>query len=103
LRQQSLLLQFKVNAPHEGLPIGTAVKVVVQHGEPMQGIILPADAVVRGANGLPQVWSKVSSEVFKPLPVRMLPIDGSRVLVVAGIEAGSRIVTDGAELINQIR
>jgi membrane fusion protein, heavy metal efflux system len=103
LRQQSLLLQFNVNAPHEGLPIGTAVKVVVQHGDPLNGIILPAAAVVRGANGLPQVWSKVSAEVFEPLPVRTLPIDGSVVLVVAGIEAGSRIVTEGAELINQVR
>jgi cobalt-zinc-cadmium efflux system membrane fusion protein len=103
LRQQSLPLQFKVETPHEGLPIGSAVKVVVQHGEPMQGIILPDAAVVRGANGLQQVWRKVSAEKFEPLPVRTLPIDGSHVLVAAGVDAGSRIVTEGSELINQVR
>lgn len=103
LRQQSLPLQFKVAATHEGLPIGATVKVVVQHGEPMQGIVLPDAAIVRGANGLPQVWSKVSAETFKPLAVRTVPIDGSHVLVIAGVEPGTRIVTDGAELINQVR
>lgn len=103
LRQQSLPLQFKVESPHEGLPIGSAVKVVVQHGQPMHGIVVPDSAVVRGANGLPQVWSKVSSEKFKALPVRTVPIDGAHVLVIAGIPDDSRIVTEGAELINQVR
>lgn len=103
LRQQSLPLQFEVASPHEGLPIGSAVKVIVQHGKPMQGIIVLDAAVVRGANGLPQVWSKVSAERFKALPVLTVPIDGSHVLVVGGLDDGIRIVTEGAELINQIR
>jgi hypothetical protein len=49
------------------------------------------------------VWAKVSAEEFKPLAVRTTPLDGARVLVLAGVEEGSRIVVDGAELINQIR
>ena len=31
------------------------------------------------------------------------PLDGTRVVVLAGVEAGSRIVVEGAELINQVR
>jgi hypothetical protein len=35
--------------------------------------------------------------------VRIEPLDGERVLVAAGIEAGKRIVVQGAELIDQVR
>jgi hypothetical protein len=38
-----------------------------------------------------------------PREVRVEPLDGERVLIVAGVEAGRRIVTGGAELLNQIR
>jgi multidrug efflux pump subunit AcrA (membrane-fusion protein) len=103
LRQQSLPLQFRVEEAHAGLLIGSAVKVVVQQGEPARGIVLPEAAVVRSQNGLPQVWAKVSAERFKPLLVRTTPLDGARVLVLAGVEEGSRIVVEGAELINQVR
>ena len=103
LRQQSQPLQFKVEEVHDGLIIGSAVKVYVQQGEPVEGTVLPDAAVVRGPNGLPRVWEKMSAEHFRPLPVRVAPLDGTHVLVLDGIEAGSRIVVEGAELINQVR
>ncbi|HEY8247234.1 MAG TPA: efflux RND transporter periplasmic adaptor subunit [Hyphomicrobium sp.] len=103
LRQQAQPLQFKVEEVHDGLVIGSAVKVYVQQGDPVEGIVLPDAAVVRGPNGLPRVWAKVSAERFWPVPVRVTPLDGTHVLVLDGIEAGSRIVVDGAELINQVR
>ena len=103
LRQQSQPLQFKVEEVHDGLIIGSAVKVYVQQGEPVEGTVLPDAAVVRGTNGLPRVWEKMSAEYFRPLPVRVAPLDGTHVLVLDGIEAGSRIVVEGAELINQVR
>ena len=103
LRQQSQPLQFKVEEVHDGLIIGSAVKVYVQQGEPVEGTVLPDAAVVRGPNGLPRVWAKMSAEHFRPLPVRVAPLDGTHVLVLDGIEAGSRIVVEGAELINQVR
>jgi multidrug efflux pump subunit AcrA (membrane-fusion protein) len=103
LRQQSLPLQFKVAEAHKGLAIGSNVKVTVQHGDLVEGIVLSEATIVRGTNGLPQVWSKTGPELFKPLAVQTVPLDGSHVLVVAGIEPGTRVVTDGAELINQIR
>jgi hypothetical protein len=103
LKQQSLPLLFKVEGPHSGLTIGSTVKVVMQGKSASQGIVLPHAAVVRGLNGLSQVWAKVSAERFKALPVQAVSLDGSRVLVIAGIEQGSRVVVEGAELINQIR
>ena len=38
-----------------------------------------------------------------PREVKTEPLDASRVLVLAGLAPGRRIVTDGAELIDQIR
>lgn len=103
LRQQGMPLLFNVEVPHDALSIGASVKVIVQRGAPVDGIVLPEEAVVRGLNGLPQVWTKVSAERFKPFPVRTAPLDGARVLVTAGIEKDSRVVTEGAEFINQVR
>lgn len=103
LRQQSLPLLFQIKTFHSGLAIGSTVKVLTQRDAAQKGVIVPEAAVVRGANGLPQVWIKESPERFRPSAVRTLPLDGSRVLVIAGIEDGSRVVTEGAEFINQIR
>ncbi|MBC7833360.1 MAG: efflux RND transporter periplasmic adaptor subunit [Hyphomicrobium sp.] len=103
LRQQAQPLQFKVDEIHEGLVIGSAVKVFVQQGDAVHGTVLPDAAVVRGPDGLPRVWVKVSAEHFRPVPIRLAPLDGTSVLVVAGLEAGSRVVVEGAELINQVR
>lgn len=103
LRQHSRPLYFKVDDPHRTLAIGTTVQVTLQSGDKVEGIVLPSAAVVRGTNGLPQVWAKAGAERFKPLPVRTVPLDGEQVLVTAGIDAGERVVVDGAELINQVR
>ena len=103
LRQQALPMQFRVEETHEGLVIGSAVKVIVQQGPAMRGVVLPADAVVRGASGLAQVWTKVAPERFERFTVTTVPLDGAHVLVTAGIPENARVVVDGAELINQIR
>ena len=103
LRQQSLPLLFSVEDPHPSLTIGVAVKVLVQGGASVEGVVLPVGAVVRAANGLPQVWIKIAPERFSPHPVRTRPLDGDRILVTAGIETGDRVVVNGAELINQVR
>jgi len=103
LRQQTQPLQFKVDEQHDGLVIGSAVKVLVQQGEPVEGIVVPDAAVVRGPDGLPRVWLKESPQLFRPAPVRIAPLDGGNVVVLSGVEAGSRVVIDGAELLNQVR
>ncbi len=103
LRQHSRPIFFKVDDPGQTLAIGATVKVMLQRGEPVEGIVLPEAAVVRGTSGLPQVWTKTGAERFKPAPVRTVALDGSQVLVTAGIAAGDRVVVDGSELINQVR
>ena len=66
-------------------------------------MIISRDAVVRGGNGETIVWRHVEPEQFEARPVRTEPFDAANVLIAAGVESGDRIVTRGAELINQIR
>jgi len=103
LRQQALPLLFKVDEPHASLGIGATVKVLIRHGAPVDGIVVPEGAVVRAPNGLPQVWVKVAPERFAPRAVRTLPLDGERVVVTSGLSAGDRVVVEAAALINQVR
>jgi membrane fusion protein, heavy metal efflux system len=103
LRQQARPFLFRMKDIHAGVAIGAPVKILVQTKQTTTGFILPAEAVVRGLNGLLQVWVKVSPEHFRPVPVRTLQIDGARTVATAGLEPGERVVVSGAELINQIR
>lgn len=103
LRQQSQPFLFRIDDAHSGLVIGAPVKVFVQSKDNEKGIVVPEAAVVRATSGLAQVWVKVEPERFRAATVRTLQIDGTRTLLVAGVEVGDRIVTGGAELINQIR
>ena len=58
---------------------------------------------MRGTNGQSIVYEHSNAERFVPREVRIEQLDAERVLVVSGIEPGKRIVTRGAELLNQIR
>lgn len=103
LRQQSRPYLFRIDDAHAELSIGAPLKVVVQKSEMAQGFIIPDSAVVRGNNGLPQVWVKVSPERFRAATIRSFQLNGARTLVTAGITEGDRVLITGAELVNQIR
>ena len=103
LRQGAVPLQFRIVAPPAGLSVGTPVTVVASIPVDATGVALPRSSVVRMPNGGSAVWDHVSAERFVPRPVRMQPLDGANVMVLAGVKAGSRIVTQGADLLNQVR
>ena len=67
------------------------------------GIAVPRESILRGPNGQSIVYEHSNAERFVPREVRIEPLDAERVLIIAGIEPGKRIVTQGAELLNQIR
>jgi membrane fusion protein, heavy metal efflux system len=103
LQQHASLVHFAVSEPPPDLSIGQPVTVVAKSGAPMAGIVFPRDAVVRSGNGEAIVWLHVEPERFEPRPVRTQPFDATRVVVAAGVTEGERVVTRGADLINQIR
>lgn len=103
LRQQAVPVLFRVARQSGTLKVGTPVTVILQSAATETGIVLPTGSVVGTANGEHVVFEHVSAERFLVRPVRVHPLDGERLFVVAGIDEGVRIVTQGAELLSQIR
>ena len=95
--------QVAIEGDPAGLRIGKFVTVTASRDEGRQGIAVPRASVVRGGNGQSLVFEKTAPERFEPREVRVEPLDGERVIVASGIGAGRRVVTGGAELLNQIR
>jgi hypothetical protein len=107
LRDGLLPLTFTVQGATRGaalpLAIGQPVQLIVQLKERRQGVVLPAQAVVRNPANEPVVWVKTSAERYRPQPVQAQALDAQTVLVTQGLEAGQRVVVQGAPLIAQIR
>jgi membrane fusion protein, heavy metal efflux system len=102
-RNQAVPVQFEIEGEAEMLRAGQLLTVLAQTDVERKGIAVPRTAVIRGSNGQPIVYDHISAENFRPREVRVEPLDGERVLIVSGVGAGSRIVSQGAELLNQIR
>ena len=103
LRQQAVPVLFRITRPSSTLKVGTPVSVILQRATSEAGIVLPSGSIVSAASGEDVVFEHVSGERFIPRPVRYRPLDGERVVVHDGVEAGARIVTESADLLGQIR
>lgn len=102
-RNQAVPVQFAITSDTKGLRAGQFITVLATTLDAQTGIAVPRQAVLRGSNGQSLVYEHTDAERFVEREVRIAPLDGASVLIVAGIEAGRRIVTQGAELLNQIR
>ncbi len=107
LRDGALPLAFDL-APPRGqtappLAVNQPLRVVVQTRSTVKGIAVPAAAVVKSPSNQDIVWVHESAELFAPTPVRFVPLDGSRVAVIDGLQPGMRVVVQGAPLVNQVR
>lgn len=104
LREQALPLNFRVEgALSQHLAVGQPLKVVVQTGQRLRGVAVPANALMRNPANQHVVWVKTGPESFSPRVVSFEPLDGSQVLVTAGLSGGERVVTQAAALLNQVR
>lgn len=102
-RSQTVPIQFEIEGDAGMLRAGQLLTVLANTDVERKGIAVPRTAIIRGANGQPIVYEHISAENFRPREVRIEPLDGDRVLLVSGIGPGQRIVSQGAELLNQIR
>ncbi len=102
-RNQAIPIHFAVNEDTRGLRMGQLLTVITETEETRTGIAVPRASVVRASNGQALVFEHANAERFIPREVRVEPLDGERVIIVSGIAAGKRIVTQGVELLNQIR
>lgn len=93
-------------APNNEFPvfaIGEAVTVTALAKSTTRGIAIPRGALVKNPSNLDTVWVTTEPEHYVPRVVRVVPLDGARVLVQEGVKEGERVVTLGATLINQVR
>lgn len=102
-RNQAIPVHFAIDGAARGLRIGHLVTVLAQTDEVRQGIAIPRTSVLRGPNGQAILYEHIEAERFEPREVRSEPLDGERVVVTAGVGEGARVVTQGAELLNQVR
>jgi membrane fusion protein, heavy metal efflux system len=102
-RNQAIPIHFSVGENTRGLRMGQLLTVLAETEETRTGIAVPRTAVVRSGNGQMIVYEHGNAERFVPREVRVEPLDAERVLVISGLEPSKRIVTQGVELLNQIR
>ena len=100
---QAQPVHFRIDDATGALRVGDRVTVFAETADVTVGIAAPREAVIRGANGEDIIFVHIAPELFEPRAVRTEPLDGGRVVIVAGIAAGDRVVTQGAELLNQLR
>lgn len=104
LREQALPLQFRAEGQAlAGLAVGQPVKVFVQTKTKRKGIAVPAASLMKNPSNQTIVWVKTAPERFEARVVKVEPLDGLDVAVTSGLEAGDRVATQGATLINQVR
>jgi multidrug resistance efflux pump len=103
-REGAIPLHFRT-ASGQAVPLAVnqPVKVVIQTKAGIQGMALPAAAVVKSPSNQDMVWVHTGAETFVPRTVRVMALDGAQVSVVHGLQAGDRVVTQGAALLNQVR
>ena len=102
-RNRAIPIHFAIEGNLQGLRVGQLLTVLLGVEEKKKGIALPRSSLVRAANGQDVVFEHASEEIFIAHPVRVEPLDGDRVLAVGGLEEGQRIVTQGADLLDQVR
>ncbi len=102
-RNQAVPVHFKIEGDTGGLRAGQFVTVLAVTQDERQGIAIPRAAIVRTQSGSDLAFEHTSAERFEPRSVRIEPLDGERVLVVSGLNTGTRIVIQGAELLDQVR
>lgn len=103
LREQAIVLQFRITPPLPVLVVGQPVTVIVAARSRVKGFAVPPSAVTQNAANESVVWVHESAERFTPRKVRVQPLDATRLLVTAGLAAGERVVTQGATLLAQVR
>lgn len=103
LREQALPLLFRVKSQNAPVAVGQAVKVIVKTSRTTPGTAVPHAAVARNSAGDTVVWVHVAPERFAPRRVVAQALDAGAVALTQGVASGERVVSEGANLLAQIR
>ncbi len=92
---RTLALHVEVANPDDSLHPGQFVSVVIEGDDPVEGLVVPVEAVLRSPDGDWQVFVESAPGRFEPREVEVIRTNGDR-MVVEGIASGTTIVGKGA-------
>lgn len=97
-RSRTVSVTWSLVEIEPALRVGAGARVAVPAGEGVEGVVVPASAIV-DVEGREVVYVQIEGETFEERAVRVGPSDGARVAILEGIEAGERVVTRGGYLV----
>ncbi|MEN9395578.1 MAG: hypothetical protein RLZ81_108 [Pseudomonadota bacterium] len=103
LREQALPLLFRVKSQNAPVAVGQAVKVIAKTSRTVPGASVPHAAVARNSAGDTVVWVHVAPERFAPRRVVAQALDAGAMALTQGVVSGERVVSEGANLLAQVR
>ena len=89
---------FEFANPGQALRLGMLAKAQLFSGGSAEAVLVPASAV-QDESGSQVVYVQTGGESFERRLVQTGPRDGNKVAIVAGLEPGQRVVSEGAYLI----
>ncbi|MEO6697507.1 MAG: efflux RND transporter periplasmic adaptor subunit [Gammaproteobacteria bacterium] len=103
LHGQALPMQFKFDASPPDLSVGQPLKIYVETKQSLRGIVLPQESVIKGSGDESLIWVHAEPEHFTQKKVRVQKQSNNSLAILEGLEAGERVVTEGAALLGQFR
>ncbi len=102
--QQSLAVWFTVQPELTAqLVTEQPLEVFLPMGEVKTGLAVAKTALLKLDDGQQALWVHTEPELFQLVRVSIAPLDAEHVWVSTGLNAGSRVVTQGAALLAQVR
>lgn len=103
LREQALPLLFRITSPNAPVAVGQPVKVIAKTARTVAGAAVAHASLARNSAGDTVVWVHVAPERFSPRRVIAQPLDADAVALTQGVASGERVVSEGANLLAQVR
>jgi membrane fusion protein, heavy metal efflux system len=97
-----LTVRAQVEDPKNELRAGMLASVFIRAGLPIEGIAIPATAVVREGDGSMIVWVTTDRRHFTERPLKLGLQSGERYQVLAGLKAGELAVTEGGVFLSNM-
>jgi cobalt-zinc-cadmium efflux system membrane fusion protein len=98
----TLLIRSEVQNPRRELLPGMLADFVIRIGDPVTATAVPQDSVVREDDGTMTVWVTTDNHRFTQRKVKLGLQSGGYDQVLAGLQPGELVVTDGAVFLDNM-
>jgi len=91
-----MLMRSEIDDPDHELRSGMFANFIIRVGDPLRGIAVPVDAVVREGDGTNTIWVTADRRRFTQRVVKTGMEEGGYRLVLDGVQPGELVATEGA-------